>query len=194
MQFFTTGPSPMAMFESLTDVGAMSFRFLRPEAREAMVAEARALALDQAPPEYGRARQRLFTKETFAEGSLFPKLRDRFQVTMRRFFDEVPDTFEPPLAFNNVMVQRYPAGEIGITPHRDGASVLNLIAIFVLEGDGDFSLCADYKGNGARIIPAPPGHVIIMKGPGFLGSREQPIHQIMNIRQERTVVILRQRA
>lgn len=96
------------------------------------------------------------------------------------------------IAFNEAMVQRYPPSPCGISPHRDHVRYTDLIGILVIDGEGTFAVCADRAGNNARSIPAPPGSFLLMRAPGFDGSRYRPFHTLGEVTQERLIVGYRQ--
>ena len=84
----------------------------------------------------------------------------------------------PPLEalpLNDLVLQRYPPGARGITPHRDHVRYVGLVVIVQLSGDGRFGLCADRSGRGARVLDAGPGDGILMRAPGFGGARHRPV-------------------
>ncbi len=94
----------------------------------------------------------------------------------------------PPLTdfrINDLVMQRYPPGAHGITPHRDHVRYIGLVAIVQLSGDGRFCVCDDRPGNGARELPAGPGDAILMRAPGFAGRRDRPFHFLDDITAER---------
>ena len=72
------------------------------------------------------------------------------------------------LHFNDLIVQNYPPGCQGITPHRDHVRYRIVVAIFLLTGDGNFCTCDDRKGVGAKTIPAVPGDLLLMTAPGLV--------------------------
>lgn len=101
----------------------------------------------------------------------------------------------PPCArvtFNEAVIQAYRPCRCGISPHRDHIRYINLIAILVIDGEGDFFVCADRAGNGARRIPARPGDLLLMRGPGFDGSRYRPFHMLGEVTTNRLIVGYRQ--
>ena len=80
----------------------------------------------------------------------------------------------PPLEalpLNDLVLQRYPPGARGITPHRDHVRYVGLVVIVQMSGDGRFGLCADRSGAGARMLDAGPGDGILMRAPGFGGQQ-----------------------
>ena len=96
---------------------------------------------------------------------------------------DAPPLDELPL--NDLVLQRYPPGARGITPHRDHVRYVGLVVIVQLSGDGRFGLCADRAGGGARTLVAGPGDAILMRAPGFAGARERPFHFLDGITVER---------
>jgi hypothetical protein len=100
----------------------------------------------------------------------------------------LPDGF----AVNDLIVQRYAAGSAGITPHRDHIRYTGLVAIVVLAGAGRFFISQDRAGRDGREIPAPPGHLLLMRAPGFNGRNDRPFHAVREITEERYILGLRQ--
>ncbi|MBI4118567.1 MAG: hypothetical protein HY455_03475 [Parcubacteria group bacterium] len=139
-------------------------------------------------------RQKLGTFEAFPTQSLFPRLRDLVLALLQSKFETLSEyPFKTPLFLNSVVLQRYKKGPLGITPHIDGPSRRNLVCVLVLAGEGDFALHDDKDGKNTRTIEAPPGHMIMMRAPGFLGEDFQPVHSITNITEDRYIVGLRER-
>ena len=94
----------------------------------------------------------------------------------------------PPLEalpLNDLVLQRYPPGAHGITPHRDHVRYVGLVVIVQLSGDGRFGLCADRRGAGARVLEAGPGDGILMRAPGFGERKDRPFHFLDGITVER---------
>ena len=89
----------------------------------------------------------------------------------------------PPL--NDLIVQRYAAGCAGISPHRDHLRYEDLVIIIPLCGSARFFLCAAHDGREPRVIPAPVGSAVLMRAPGFDGSRARPFHTVKEIAAER---------
>ena len=89
------------------------------------------------------------------------------------------------LPLNDLVLQRYPPGARGITPHRDHVRYVGLVVIVQMSGDGRFGLCADRSGTGARELDAGPGDGILMRAPGFGGSKHRPFHFLDGITAER---------
>jgi hypothetical protein len=91
-----------------------------------------------------------------------------------------------------LILQRYEPGCLGITPHRDHIKYTALVAIVVLCGDGRFRVCADRSGRGAVEIPAPAGHVLLMRAPGFERQGRRPFHFLDQVTERRYSFGLRQ--
>lgn len=90
-----------------------------------------------------------------------------------------------PPRLNDLIVQRYEAGSRGITPHRDHIRYEDLVVIIPLSGAAHFFVCADRAGRMAREIPAPVGHLLLMRAPGFAGSRARPFHLVTDVTARR---------
>jgi alkylated DNA repair dioxygenase AlkB len=101
----------------------------------------------------------------------------------------------PPLAapprFNDMIVQRYHPGSLGITPHRDHIRYRDLVAIVTLAGQARFFLCADRGGRDAREVPTPPGSLLLMRAPGFAGRGDRPFHMLSEVTETRIGLGLR---
>ncbi|WP_407900503.1 hypothetical protein [Scytonema sp. NUACC26] len=140
-------------------------------------------------------RQQCSSFDAFPSLSLYFRLKESFQALMaEQLATVVPYPFTTPLEFNKMVLQKYEPGELGITPHRDGLSAINLVAIFNIAGAGQFSLCADRSGKSSRKIDSTPGRVIFLRAPGFINSLERPFHSITNIKTTRYSFGLRQKA
>lgn len=137
----------------------------------------------------GLVRQSLAVHEPLVSAP-FLELRDALQTVL---LDGIGDVFATPLVLDTLVLQRYEPGSVGITPHRDGPSRVNLVCVVVLEGPARFAVCDDRAGTNPRDVPAPPGHLILMRAPGYRGSDLQPFHFVADIRSRRTIVGLRQR-
>lgn len=103
-----------------------------------------------------------------------------------------PPPLAEPFHINDLILQRYPAGCAGITPHRDHIRYVGLVAIVVLAGAGRFRIAADRAGANARDIPAPPGHMTLMRAPGLFNRRDRPFHMLDAVTAERYSFGLRQ--
>jgi hypothetical protein len=95
------------------------------------------------------------------------------------------------LQFNDLIVQNYPPGCRGITPHRDHVRYRIVVAIFLLTGDGNFCTCDDRKGTKAKTIPAVPGDLLLMTAPGLAEEKPGPLHFVDGVTRRRRTIGLR---
>ena len=102
-----------------------------------------------------------------------------------------PRPLARPLHLNDLIVQRYPKGSFGITAHRDHVRYQDLVALVTLSGAARFCLCDDRAGRGARELPCPPGHLLLMRAPGFGGRRDRPFHFLDRVTRSRLSLGLR---
>ena len=184
------------IIRALVQQGALSLPMLSDAFRGELLAEARSAVFRPARTSIGDGDRVVFQRmevcDGFSPGGSFIALRDEFQSLWDASFVEGPDyPFESPVRFNDLMLQRYEPGDLGITPHRDRRDYRNVICLFVLAGRGRFGVCADRSGNCAREIHNAPGELILIRAPGFLGSGARPFHFVGNITEARYVFGLR---
>ena len=97
-----------------------------------------------------------------------------------------------PLRLNDIILQRYQPGCLGITPHRDHIKYTGLVAIVVVAGDGRFCVCADRQGRDRIEVPAPVGHLILMRAPGFDDRHRRPFNFLDQVTERRYSFGMRQ--
>ena len=114
-------------------------------------------------------------------------LEKRIATTIKKAGLQGHDT----LQFNDLIVQNYPPGCRGITPHRDHVRYRIVVAIFLLTGDGNFCTCDDRKGVGAKTIPAVPGDLLLMTAPGLVEEKPGPLHFVNGVTRRRRTIGLR---
>lgn len=183
------------LLEQLETNGGVSIPIISDSYRTRLLEEAETYHYEKQPEIVGPAkvREQLSSIKEFRPGSLFFRLKDDFQKKLDEKLVKLASyPFAQPLAFNEMSLQLYEKGSIGITPHMDGLSQLNLICIFVLTGTSTFALCDDRSGLNARTLDTTPGNVIIMRAPGFLSSDFRPFHFVKDITERRIVFGLRQ--
>ena len=164
--------------------------------RHSMLVELETQYLEVQPERIGKhqVKQSFSATATFNSDSLFTEVADNLSGALEHWFiEDGVSPFVTPLAFTDLVVQRYPKGDTGISPHRDGKSFINLIAVLVLEGEGSFRFCEDRSGTNPRLIRNEPGDLIVMRGVGFCGTAHQPFHFVDNIRTRRTTFGMRQK-
>lgn len=182
---------------ALDEVGATSVRILEDRLRNRLIAEADTYAFTEQPKiaASGKVVQQLSSFDQFPPHSSFGLLARSFQdILMRKFTtlraEEYP--FQGPLNLNDMVLQRYKPGPIGISPHVDGKSRINVVCCFFLEGIGRFCVCEDRSGSNPVEIPSPPGNVLLMCAPGFRRCVQGPFHFVSDIQTPRLTFGLRQ--
>ena len=99
-----------------------------------------------------------------------------------------------PGRLNSVGLHYYPANSRGITAHQDYARDINLVSIFVLEGQAEFYVCNNREGNGSLKLDSSPGGLILLRAARKESEqRFRPFHYIPGVREERYSIIFRQR-
>jgi hypothetical protein len=181
----------------LTRPGASAIPCLREEHRRALLREARRCRYRPGAEVIGSGqrvvRQQLAIAEEMPAGGPFHALRDEFQSFLASLLSELEVyPFESPLGFDELVLQRYEPGSIGITPHRDRMSYVNLVCLFNLEGRARFWITQDRAGRAPQPIDASPGNVILMRAPGFKAAGGRPFHCVGDIEERRYVLGLRQ--
>lgn len=186
-----------AIVDELALLGATSRPLLSESGRRRLLAAATAMPYSPSRSVVGSGdaivRQELEWSDAFGDDGPFHALTALYQDLWDRALAARPAyPFARPLRFNEMMLTRYEPGWLGITPHRDHVSYVNLVALVVLEGEGRFCVDADRSGDGARAVDGTPGNVILMRASGFLGATLRPFHFVTDIRARRTVFGLRQ--
>ena len=126
-------------------------------------------------------------------------------VELEKFFQRLRPYAEPlagdllrdtPLlgsSFNSIGIHYYPAQTGGITPHRDFASSLNLIIIFVLSGDAELYICQNRKGEEAKKTICSPRSMVILRAPRNEAEQQyRPFHYLTSSSTDRYSLIFRQ--
>ena len=183
--------------DELSAVGCVSLPILPEGRRRELLAEARTFSYAPQPEVIGggKVREQLSSFADFPKDSGFHRLHDDVMELMLRKLSALPlqNIFATPFCFNDMSLQKYEAGSIGITPHKDGKSRINIICVFVLTGASEFGLCSDRAGTNPVLFDSTPGNVIMLRGPGFLHGTRQPFHFVRSITEERIVFGLRQK-
>ncbi len=187
-----------AVIDAIRAVGAASVPLLRDDGRERLLEAALRGVYRTSRETVGSGenivRQGMDCCAVFPDDSPFHAFTAAFQTLVDEALAGLDDDpFATPLKFDDKMLQRYAAGSIGITPHRDSARYINLACLFTLAGDARLYLCADRAGSEMREIDHAPGSVVFLRAPGFLGSDERPFHTTTEIGVGRVSFGLRQR-
>lgn len=177
--------------------GGFSFPILSENRRRRLAEEAYSYQYQPQPEIVGKGQvqEQLSSVKEFPENSVFWKLRNDFvELLIRKFSTlKIKQLFKSPIDFNDMSLQKYDKDSIGITPHKDGKSRINIICVFNLIGEAEFALCNDRSGSSPKFLDTTPGNIIMLRAPGFFHSTYQPFHFVRNITEERIVFGLRQR-
>jgi hypothetical protein len=92
---------------------------------------------------------------------------------------------------NDLIVQRYPPGCAGISPHRDHIEYRMVILILLLSGDGDFRIHPERDENEGQIIDFHPGQLLMMGAPGLAPGFVRPFHSVRNFSTVRRTIGMR---
>jgi hypothetical protein len=80
---------------------------------------------------------------------------------------------------NEVAVQRYHPGSLGITPHRDQRQFAQLVAVITVAGSAPFTLCRNRAGDPIRTWQASQGSLVLLRGPGLASQEDgRPMHLV----------------
>lgn len=191
-------PAPTAFAEAIERLAVedgLSLPFLSEPLCQYLLKESESLSYRPAMPEVGGEGRRVYQDFELTMAFEADSPFWRFAKALDGLTDEALGLLKenpcPGMFHNDLIIQRYQAGCAGITPHRDHIRYQGLVSLFVLGGEGDFYLCKDRSGSGARHLPAPPGSLILMRGAGFAGLSERPFHMLKDIKSYRVSLGLR---
>ena len=97
----------------------------------------------------------------------------------------------PGFRLNDLIVQRYPPGCAGISPHRDHIAYRMVILILLLSGDGDFRIHPERDEAEGTIIDFQPGQLLMMGAPGIASDFVRPFHSVRNVTTVRRTIGMR---
>jgi len=197
--FLPTNLNTDSVLEELLSVGATSIRLLEENFRVALLEEAE--DYDYQPQDEivgsgdSMVRQQVSSFDVFPDHSGYVLLKESFQDLLEQRMAQLEAyPLETSLSFNSMVLQRYEEGSLGITPHRDGLSYVNLVCVFIIGGRGRFYVCSDRSGRDAKEIDASPGNVIFMRAPGLFEAEDnRPFHYVSQIEEPRYTFGLRQK-
>ena len=174
----------------------MSLPFLGARARRRLIGATTRLHYTPAAPVIGAGgnavRQDFELCMAIPELSPLRAFAARLEVLLNAALARLePRPLARPLHFNDAIVQRYPEGSFGITAHRDHIRYQDLVALVTLSGAARFCLCDDRAGGNARELPCPPGHLLLIRAPGFGGGRDRPFHFLDRVTRPRLSLGLR---
>jgi dihydroneopterin aldolase len=177
----------------LLEQGACSLPILTAQYRAKLLKEAEGYEYVRQPEVLagGKVREQISSFNALPEASGFHKVADDLAEMLYR--KSPAHQFATPLHFNEFNLQRYDKGSLGVTPHKEGKSCRNLIAVFILKGDAKYAICRDRSGSEPIFFDTTPGNVILMRGVGFYGRNDQPMHFVTDITSDRIVFTMRQK-
>lgn len=187
----STGPERLGeAIERLIGEDAVSLPFLPEPRRQILLAAAQALPYRLARPVIGEGEKAVLQDFALCETIPDPSpLRALAAALESLIAAALARLAWPPLAeaprLNDLIVQRYPAGSAGITPHRDHIRYRGLVAIVTLAGCDPLYVCADRSGRDARAVPMPAGSLLLMRAPPFAGRRDRPFHFLERVTEDR---------
>ncbi|MDA9009496.1 hypothetical protein N9K16_06015 [Alphaproteobacteria bacterium] len=194
---FTTTPSLLAdLLDRLKGSEAVATKILSEKQRLTLLAATEGLNYRAASAVVGEAENRVFQDfglcMDFSTASPFRSASDGISQLVQQANQLLTHQPLPPqFHFNDLIVQRYRQSSQGMSPHRDHIRYTQLVALIILNGTADFSICADRSAANNKIINSNPGDVILMLAPGFSGDDKRPFHQVSNIVGARHTVGLR---
>ena len=177
----------------------LALPLLAPSARDFLRDAGEALPYRPAKPVVGKDQAAV--QQDFEVSLYFPRFPPdspftAFAAAFERLTAEAlalldPPAYPGPVLMNDLIVQRYHPGSVGITPHRDHLRYEALVAIFPLSGRARFCVCSDRQGSDTQEIPAEPGDLLLMRAPGLFGLRDRPFHFVDRIESRRISLGLR---
>jgi hypothetical protein len=128
----------------------------------------------------GRARQEGEIHVIHGSGDRYPpiqRLHDRLVELVHTHGREIPGCadWHP----NEISIQRYHPGALGITRHLDLKRYHYLVAIITAHGTAAFTICKNRDGDPLTTWPAAAGSLILLRGPGLDGIHDgRPLHTV----------------
>ncbi len=127
------------ILEELSSVGATSVRLLEEDFRLALLEEAEGYVYQPEDEVVGSedkiVRQQVSSFNVFPQDSGYVLLNNSFQGLLKQRLAQLDAyPFERFLDFNSMVLQRYQKDSLGITPHKDGLSYINLVCVFTIGG------------------------------------------------------------
>ncbi len=91
---------------------------------------------------------------------------------------------------NEIHLQRYRPGSLGITPHLDGKRYRRLVAFFTVRGSAYLSVLRERAGEEIASFSIGPGSLVLLRAPGLGGLRDgRPFHAIRPVGIEERVSV-----
>jgi hypothetical protein len=149
--------------------------------REAVLREVADRTFERLPAEIGPVQQE--TELLLMRGSLAdePSIAALRRELVRAIRDQAPAPAAGVAEWwpNEVYVQRYEAGSLGVTPHVDSRRFVLLVAVFTLLGSSEFWVCEGRSGPMREKWTTRPGTLVLLRGPGLGGLEDgRPFHTV----------------
>jgi alkylated DNA repair dioxygenase AlkB len=195
--WFSATPEELARaIVRLAQEDALSVPLLDGAARRRLTAATAHLSFRPARPVVGEGATAVYQEFEICmpipTGSLFHDVAAALEALVNQALACLPaPPITSPFRFNDAVVQRYERGALGITAHRDHRRYRGLIVVIPLSGAARFFVSADRAGQAAREIPAPPGSIVLMRGPGYAGRTDRPFHFVRDVGRRRLSLGLR---
>lgn len=140
--------------------------------------EVSGVAFETAHGSYGphRVRQEsdVYVTSDFGDHPMLGWLRDEFEARVHAAAPEMSRWLP-----DEVSIQRYRPGAVGITPHLDHKRYRYLVASFTVDGEAAFTLCRSREGDAIATWRAGPGSLVLLRGPGLDGLDDgRPLHAV----------------
>ncbi len=148
---------------------------------------------EPAPVAVGPVRQEtdVFVVRELEDFPVVAELARDFRAAVRAHAREIQGlgTYAP----NEIHLQRYRPGSLGITPHLDGKRYRRLVAFFTVRGSARLSVLRERAGEVLACFSIGPGSLAVLRAPGLGGLRDgRPFHAIVPVGcEERVSVVLR---
>ncbi len=123
----------------------------------------------------------------------FWKLATTLEELMSLALTKISAKWVSPATYtiNDLIVQRYPPGCKGITPHRDHLAYRIIIAILLVSGDGEFRIHRSRNEPEGQVIQFCPGDLLVMGAPGIFAGFLRPFHSVAGISRLRRTIGMR---
>ncbi len=161
--------------------------------RSRLARELMTVPYEPAPAEVGPVRQEtdVFVLRNLEGFPILAELAGEFRAAVRAHAREIRGlaTYAP----NEIHLQRYCPGSLGITPHLDGKRYRRLVAFFTVRGSACLSVLRERAGEEIARFSIGPGSLALLRAPGLGGLRDgRPFHAIRPVGgEERVSVALR---
>ncbi len=148
---------------------------------------------ERAPPEVGPVRQEtdVFVVRDLEGFPALAELAHEYRVAVLAHAREIRGlaTYAP----NEIHLQRYRPGSLGITSHLDGKRYRRLVAFFTVRGWARLSVLRERAGEEVARFSIGPGSLALLRAPGLGGLCDgRPFHAIVPVgSEERVSVALR---